>query len=233
MRRGKIFEMVPKRWGLRFKLFGVFLEINEPTIGSLSQLLLRKKEPLMSVIQVAPQRFTDARGWFTETWNEDYFQKLGIKAVFCQDNQSVSSKAGTIRGLHFQRLPRAQAKLVRCLKGRIFDVAVDLRSESPTFKKWVGVELSADRGNQLFVPAGFAHAFLTLEDDCHVAYKVDSYYAPQADGGIRWDDPELAIDWPMAGIAPILSDKDAGLPFLADSEFDFPYDGKPLVPLSN
>lgn len=187
----------------------------------------------MPVLQITPQRFNDARGWFTETWNEDRFRKLGVKGQFCQDNQSASVKAGTIRGIHFQRTPHAQAKLVRCVKGRIFDVAVDLRRESPTFKKWVGVELSAERGNQLFVPAGFGHAFLTLEDDCHVAYKVDAYYAPQADGGIRWDDPELAINWPMGDAAPILSEKDASLPFLSDSEFDFPYDGHPLVPLSN
>lgn len=186
----------------------------------------------MPVVQIIPQCFADSRGWFMETWNDDRFQKLGVKAQFCQDNQSVSKKAGTIRGLHFQRSPYAQAKLVRCLKGRIFDVAVDLRRESPTFKNWVGIELSAEQGNQLFVPAGFGHAFLTLEDDCHVAYKVDAYYAPQADGGVRWDDSELTIDWPMAGTAPILSDKDASLPFLADSDFDFPYDGNPLVSLS-
>jgi dTDP-4-dehydrorhamnose 3,5-epimerase len=122
--------------------------------------------------------------------------------------------------------------LVRCVKGRIFDVAVDLRRASPTFKKWVSIELSAERGNQLFVPAGFGHAFITLEDDCHVSYKVDAYYAPQADGGVRWDDPELAINWPTDSNSPILSDKDASLPFLSDSDFDFPYDGNPLVPLS-
>ena len=187
----------------------------------------------MPVVHIIPQRYADTRGWFTETWSEDRFQALGVTGQFCQDNQSVSAKSGTIRGVHFQRAPHAQAKLVRCLKGRIFDVAVDLRKTSPTFKKWVGVELSAERGNQLFVPAGFGHAFITLEDDCHVAYKVDAYYAPQADGGIRWDDPEVAIDWPMSGSAPILSDKDASLAFLSDSEFDFPYDSNPLVPLSN
>ncbi len=186
----------------------------------------------MPVVCITPQRHADARGWFEETWNEGLFQKLGVKGQFCQDNQSASVKAGTIRGMHFQRVPHAQAKLVRCLKGRVFDVAVDLRRASPTFKKWVGVELSAERGNQLFVPAGFGHAFMTLEDDCNVAYKVDAYYAPHADGGVRWDDPELAINWPMRGAAPILSDKDASLPFLSDSDFDFPYDGKPLVPLS-
>ena len=186
----------------------------------------------MPVVLIVPQRFQDSRGWFSETWNKDRCHNLGITAEFCQDNQSVSVKAGTIRGIHFQRAPHSQAKLVRCLKGRIFDVAVDLRSKSPTFTKWVGIELSADQGNQLFVPSGFGHAFITLEDDCHVAYKVDAYYSPQADGGIRWDDPELSINWPMVGAAPTLSDKDASLPFLADSEFDFPYDGNPLVPLS-
>ena len=187
----------------------------------------------MPVVHIKPQRFADARGWFTETWHEERFQKLGVNARFCQDNQSASSKPGTLRGLHFQRTPHAQAKLVRCLQGRIFDVAVDLRRESPTFKIWVGVELSAHRGNQLFVPAGFGHAFMTLEDDCHVAYKVDAYYAPSADGGIRWDDPELAIEWPIIVSDPILSDKDAALPLLADGDFDFPYDGNPLVSLSD
>jgi dTDP-4-dehydrorhamnose 3,5-epimerase len=186
----------------------------------------------MPVKHITPQRFADARGWFVETWNNDRFQKLGVDAQFCQDNHSASLKAGTIRGLHFQRTPYAQAKLVRCLRGRIFDVAVDLRWKSPTFKKWVGFELTADQGNQLFIPAGFGHAFITLEDDCHVAYKVDAYYAPQADGGVRWDDPDLAIEWPISSSNPILSDKDASLPFLADSDFDFPYDGHPLVPLS-
>lgn len=187
----------------------------------------------MPVVQITPQRFTDTRGWFTETWSAERFEKWGAKAAFCQDNQSVSVKEGTIRGTHFQRTPHAQAKLVRCLKGRIFDVAVDLRRASPTFKEWVGIVLSAERGNQLFIPAGFGHAFVTLEDDCHVAYKVDAYYAPQADGGIRWNDPELAIDWPMSGTVPILSDKDAALPYLADCHFDFPYDGNPLMPLSD
>lgn len=185
----------------------------------------------MSVIHVTPPRFQDARGWFSETWNRDRFRENGIDADFCQDNQSVSLKAGTVRGLHFQRAPHAQAKLVRCLKGRIYDVAVDVRRESPTFKKWVGVELSADAGNQLFLPAGYAHGFLTLEDDCYVAYKVDNYYAPHADGGIAWNDPCLAIDWPVCGLLPILSDKDSRLGLLEDSDFDFYYDGNPLIPL--
>jgi dTDP-4-dehydrorhamnose 3,5-epimerase len=187
----------------------------------------------MTVRLIKPQRHQDSRGWFSETWNKEQFQKLGIMAEFSQDNHSASAKAGTIRGLHFQHAKHAQAKLVRCVKGRIFDVAIDLRRRSPTFKHWIAAELTADLGNQLYIPAGYAHGFLTLEDDCHVIYKVDAYYAPHADGGIRWDDTELAINWPMEGSSPILSDKDASLPFLSDTEFDFPYDGNPLVPLSN
>lgn len=185
----------------------------------------------MSVIQVSPQRFSDGRGWFSETWTRHRFESWGISAEFCQDNHSLSRQAGTIRGLHFQRAPDAQAKLVRCLRGRIFDVAVDVRKASPTFGKWVGVELTAERGNQLFIPAGYAHAFLTLEDDCEVAYKVDAYYAPQSDGGIAWDDPDIAVDWPLDGLTPLLSDKDAKLPRLKDIDVDFPYNGNPLLPL--
>ncbi len=134
--------------------------------------------------------------------------------------------------MHFQRSPHTQAKLVRCLRGRIFDVAVDLRRASPTFMGYVGVELTAELGNQLFIPAGFAHGFLTLEPDCEIAYKVDGYYAPEADAGIAWDDPQLAIKWPLInGSAPLVSDKDARLPELNDAEFDFSFDGSPLLPL--
>jgi dTDP-4-dehydrorhamnose 3,5-epimerase len=185
----------------------------------------------MSVVHVTPRRFEDSRGWFCETWNQARFEDWGITASFCQDNQSLSVHAGTLRGLHFQRAPHAQAKLVRCLRGRIFDVAVDIRRASPTYKHWVGVELTAADGNQLFIPAGYAHAFLTLEDGCEVAYKVDAYYAPEADGGIAWNDPDIGIDWPSVGGAPLLSEKDAGLPRLADIDVDFPYDGRPLLPL--
>ena len=185
----------------------------------------------MTVIHVTPQRFSDSRGWFCETWTRHRFESWGIVAEFCQDNHSLSRPAGTIRGLHFQRVPDAQAKLVRCLRGRVFDVAVDVRKASPTFGQWVSVELTAERGNQLFIPAGYAHAFLTLEDDCEVAYKVDAYYAPQSDGGIAWDDPDLAIDWPLDGLSPLLSEKDAKLPRLKDIDLDFPYDGNPLLPL--
>jgi dTDP-4-dehydrorhamnose 3,5-epimerase len=186
----------------------------------------------MSVHLVTTRRFADARGWFSETFNARRFAAGGIEAAFVQDNHSLSGQEGTLRGIHFQRAPQAQAKLVRCLRGRIYDVAVDLRRASPTFGHWVGAELSSRGGEQLFVPAGFGHAFLTLEPDCEVAYKVDAYYAPEADGGIAWDDPALAIEWPLGGRQPLLSDKDASLPRLADAAFEFPYDGRPLTPLT-
>ena len=182
----------------------------------------------MSVRLVTTPRFGDARGWFSEIYNARRFADAGITAEFVQDNHSLSRPRRTLRGIHFQRPPYAQAKLVRCLRGRIFDVAVDLRRGSPTFARSVGVELSATGGEQLFVPAGFGHAFLTLEDDCEVAYKVDAYYAPESDGGIAWNDDALGIEWPLVGGDPILSDKDAALPSLAFADFDFPYDGCPL-----
>ncbi len=182
----------------------------------------------MSVIVVTPQRFEDTRGWFSESWNKARVEKIGIGLDFCQDNHSYSARRGTLRGLHFQTPPHAQAKLVRCLRGRIFDVAVDIRPASPTFKHWVGIELSAVEGNQLFIPAGYAHGFVTLEDDCEVAYKVDRYYAPKADGGIIWNDSDLAIDWPVEEPAVLLSAKDAALPLSRDVAYAFEYDGQPL-----
>jgi dTDP-4-dehydrorhamnose 3,5-epimerase len=141
----------------------------------------------------------------------------------------------TLRGIHFQRPPCAQAKLVRCLRGRIFDVAVDLRPQSPTFRAWVGEELTAEGGEQLYIPAGFGHAFLTLEPNCEVAYKVDGPYAPQSEAGIRWDDASIAAAWPLDGRGPVLSDKDATWPELDPAALNFPYDGQPLgmiVPLT-
>jgi dTDP-4-dehydrorhamnose 3,5-epimerase len=193
------------------------------------QGLLRK----MSVQMISTKRFTDNRGWFSESWNARTFASFGITSAFCQDNHSVSKPIYTLRGLHFQRAPHSQAKLIRCLRGRIFDVAVDLRQESPTYKRWVGVELSAEVGNQLFVPKGYAHGFLTLEPNCEVGYKVDAYYEPQTDGGILWNDTELAIDWPLNGAHPHLSSKDATLPTLKKAELDFCYDGNPLLPFIN
>ena len=181
-----------------------------------------------AVRRVVPKRHGDDRGWFAETYRADVLKDHGIDNAFLQDNQSFSAPAGTLRGVHFQSPPHAQAKLVRCLKGRIWDLAVDLRAGSPTYAKWVAAELTAKHGEQLFIPAGYGHPFLTLEPDCEVAYKVDDFYAPECDGGIRWDDPDLAIDWPLPVAAPELSDKDARLPLLKDFVSPFAYDGRPL-----
>jgi dTDP-4-dehydrorhamnose 3,5-epimerase len=179
-------------------------------------------------VLIRPRRIGDARGWFAETWSRSRYEAAGIVADFCQDNHSFSAATGTLRGLHFQRPPSAQAKLVRCSRGRIFDVAVDIRRGSPSFGRWVGAELSAEEGNQLFVPRGFAHGFLTLEADCEVQYKVDGYYDAAADAGVRWDDADIGVAWPDAGAPPTLSAKDERLPALAALDVDFPYDGTPL-----
>jgi dTDP-4-dehydrorhamnose 3,5-epimerase len=181
----------------------------------------------MSPIVIKPRRFGDERGWFSETYNAKKLAGHGITNAFCQDNQSLSCSVGTLRGLHFQRPPFAQAKLVRCLAGRIFDVAVDIRRASPTFGRWVGTVLSGDDGRQLYVPVGYAHAFLTLEADCMVAYKVDAYYSAECEGGVGWNDADIGIDWPLDG-DPLLSAKDAGLPTLAEVDGGFDYDGVPL-----
>lgn len=185
----------------------------------------------MSPVLITPRRYADDRGWFSETYNARKLSEVGINDNFCQDNQSLSRAAGTLRGLHFQAPPAAQAKLVRCLAGRIFDVAVDIRRKSPTFGQWVCAELSADNGMQLYVPAGYAHAFLTLEPDSAVAYKVDSFYSSASEGGIIWNDPQIAIEWPLTGLDPLLSAKDALLPTLSKFDVDFSYDGQPLAPL--
>ena len=182
---------------------------------------------------IRPTRHGDSRGWFVEVYNREAFAKVGITCTFVQDNHSLSIPAYTLRGLHFQTPSRGQDKLVRCIRGRIFDVAVDIRKGSPTFGHWVGAELSADNGHQLFIPVGFAHGFVTLEDNCEVSYKCSDTYAPANDGGIRWDDPAIGIDWQMpAGTAPELSAKDAIQPLLADFDSPFPYDGRPLAPLA-
>ncbi|QDZ06934.1 dTDP-4-dehydrorhamnose 3,5-epimerase [Sphingomonas panacisoli] len=180
-----------------------------------------------------PRRFSDSRGWFAEVYSEPAFEKLGIVCHFVQDNHALSISPFTLRGLHFQTPPHAQAKLVRCVRGRIFDVAVDVRRNSPSFGQWVGAELSADNGDQLFVPAGFAHGYLTLESNCEVAYKCSAVYAPEHDGGIRWDDPTIGVVWPLPkGIRPQLSAKDEAQPLIADFVSSFDYDGHPLTSLS-
>ena len=167
------------------------------------------------VLLITPKRHGDARGWFSETWSRKTFAELGVAADFVQDNQAFSSRKGTIRGLHFQQAPHAQAKLVRALRGAIYDVAVDVRQGSPSYGRWVAAELTAEGGEQLFVPRGFAHAYCTLTDDCEIFYKVDGLYAPQTEGGLIWNDPDLAIAWPLDG-EPALSDKDKVLPRLKD-----------------
>lgn len=165
---------------------------------------------------IAAKRFGDARGYFVETWNRKTFRDAGIDVDFCQDNLSHSAPEGTVRGLHFQTPPYAQAKLVSVLRGRIFDVVVDLRQASPSFRRHVTVELSAEEELHLFVPKGFAHGFATLVNDTTVLYKVDAHYAPLNDAGILWSDPDLAISWPVRVEEAVLSPKDAALPRLRD-----------------
>ncbi len=185
------------------------------------------------VVLLETRRFGDDRGWFSEVYNEARFHDLGIMSRFVQDNQSLSRLAGTVRGLHFQLPPRAQDKLVRCIRGRIYDVAVDIRHGSPTFGQWVGAELSAENGLQLFIPTGFAHGFITLEPDTEITYKVSDFYAPAQDSGLRWNDPDLGIKWPLpVGAAPLLSLRDEKLPMLRDFISPFAYDGRPLLPLT-
>ena len=181
---------------------------------------------------IVPKRKLDARGWLAETYNEARLRALGIDGRFVQDNQSYSQRAGTLRGLHFQAPPFAQAKLISVLYGRVLDVAVDVRRGSPTFGKHVSAELSAETGHQFYIPAGFAHGVLTLENDVVLNYKVSGYYAAAHEGGIRWDDPDIAIAWPMAAGAITLSEKDRRLPLLKDFDSPFAYDGTPLRPLS-
>ena len=169
-----------------------------------------------AVRRVVPKRHGDDRGWFSEVYRADLLAEHGIANRFLQDNQSFSAPVGTLRGLHFQVAPNAQAKLVRVLAGAILDVAVDLRSDSPSYGRHVAVRLDAAGGEQLFVPAGFAHGFCTLEPDTMVAYKVDAYYSPADDRSLRWNDPALGIDWPVTEADAILSGKDRLAPFLAD-----------------
>ncbi len=174
---------------------------------------------LSGVYIVEPQVLGDHRGFFMESWSKRDFEKAGLYYDFVQDNHSSSTLKGTLRGIHFQRGEKAQAKLVRCTRGAVLDVAVDLRPSSPNYKKWVAVELSAENKKQLLIPRGFGHGFVTLTDDVEFLYKADNYYAPEADGGIRWNDPELGVDWGIED--PILSEKDSKSPFLRDAVTGF------------
>lgn len=167
-----------------------------------------------------PRRFEDARGFFSETYSRQALRSVGIDVDFVQDNHSFSRAVGTVRGLHYQAPPAAQHKLIRVARGSVLDVAVDLRRDAPTYGSWTSVELSAERWNQVFVPAGFAHGFCTLEPDTHVLYKVSAPYAPELEGGLAWNDPDLDIRWPTLE-RYVLSDRDRALPAFAELESPF------------
>lgn len=177
------------------------------------------------IVQVTPPKFGDHRGFFSEVYKCSAFEAEGISITWIQDNQSFSALAGTVRGLHFQAPPFAQDKLIRVLRGSIFDVAVDLRKGSPTYGKWVGAELSAANWNQLLVPIGFAHGFVTLEPDTEVLYKVSAPWSREQEQAIRWNDPALGIDWPDFGGIPTLTEKDCDAPLFADLDSPFVHQG--------
>lgn len=174
---------------------------------------------------VVPQRHSDSRGYFSETFNRRTLAAAGIAFDSVQDNQSFSAARGTVRGMHFQVPPLAQTKLIRVVRGTVFDVAIDFRRGSPTFGRHVSAVLSAKRGNQLYIPAGFAHGFCTLEPETEVLYKVDKYYSTEHERGFRWDDPDLAIPWPIAPAAAVLSPRDRELPRFRDIEPAFVFEG--------
>lgn len=178
--------------------------------------------PLPGLMILTPRRFGDARGFFSESWNARAMAEAGLDYDFVQDNHSLSARKGTLRGLHYQSPPRAQAKLVRCGRGALWDVAVDARAGSPTYGQWFGLELSFDNGRQLMIPAGFLHGFVTLTDDVEIVYKCTDFYAPDCDGAVAWD--SCGIDWPLDG-APVLSDKDAAAPAFATLDSPFAWEG--------
>ncbi|MFN0024664.1 MAG: dTDP-4-dehydrorhamnose 3,5-epimerase [Parvularculaceae bacterium] len=180
-----------------------------------------RQTEIEGVVVLTPKRWTDVRGYFVETWNAERFRAAGINQVFVQDNHSYSAEAGTVRGLHFQAPPRAQGKLVRVLRGAVIDVAVDVRRGSPTFGRSARALLSAENGAQLFVPEGFLHGFATLEPHTDVAYKVTDFYSQAHDGGVLWNDPDLAIDWGIDHARAVLSDKDAKAPRFTDFQTPF------------
>lgn len=186
--------------------------------------MLIEKTGLPGILILTPRRFGDARGWFSEVWNRKVLADAGIAVDFVQDNHSYSRDVGTVRGLHFQSPPHAQAKLVRCGRGRVFDVAVDIRKGSPSFGKWAGVELSAENGRQILIPAGFLHGFVTREPDSELLYKCSDFYAPECDGAVRFDDPDLGIDWGIDPAAAILSDKDRAAPAFRNFATPFVYE---------
>ncbi len=169
---------------------------------------------LSGPVLIRPERHGDSRGYFMETFRDGWFRETIADVAFVQDNQAMSVEAGTIRGLHFQRAPMAQGKLIRCLRGSVFDVAVDIRPQSPSFGQWLGVTLTADAGEQLWLPEGFAHGYCTLAADTEIFYKVTAPYSPAHEGGIAVDDPDIAIDWPVSLETAVLSPRDRALPSL-------------------
>ncbi len=177
------------------------------------------KTKLDGVLIIDPLSFGDSRGWFFESYSKSKFVNSGINVDFIQDNHSMSSKCGTLRGIHFQNTPKAQTKLIRCTKGKVLDIVVDLRKGSPTYKKWLSIELSENNKRELLIPKGFAHGFLTLTDNVEIQYKVDEYYSPEHDRSIKYNDPDLNINWNIEH--PFLSDKDINAPFLKDSDINF------------
>lgn len=185
-----------------------------------------KPLPIDSLVEIQPKLLGDARGYFAETFRQNWFDAHVADVNFVQENQSLSSAVGTIRGLHFQSHPHAQGKLVRCVQGAIFDVAVDIRQGSPTFGQWAGVTLSAESCNQLWIPEGFAHGFCTLVPDCIVSYKVTGYYSRDHDLGLSWNDPDIGIAWPAEADAGTLSAKDQTQPTLSALPHYFDYQGE-------
>jgi dTDP-4-dehydrorhamnose 3,5-epimerase len=185
-----------------------------------------EKTPIQGVVVFSPARFGDDRGWFVETWNAARMSELGYPISFVQDNHSMSAQTGTLRGLHYQRAPHAQDKLVRCTQGAIFDVAVDVRRGSPTYGKWYGVDLTPENGKQILVPKGCLHGFVTRAPMTEVQYKCSDVYAKDCDGAVRWDDPMLAIDWGLHE-TPVLSAKDAAAPSFADFQSPFSIEDQP------
>ena len=187
--------------------------------------MLIEQTPLSGVLILTPARHGDARGFFSESWSRKVLAGHGIDLDFVQDNHSLSATVGTVRGLHFQSPPHAQDKLVRCGRGALFDVAVDIRVGSPTYGRWFGIKLTAVNSKQLLVPKGFLHGFVTLEPDTEIVYKCTDYYAPECDGAVRFDDPAIGIDWGFDTGAAVLSAKDKAAPVLADFASPFVYEG--------
>ena len=188
-------------------------------------MTLFRRLAIPELMEIVPPRFGDRRGYFCEAYKRAAFEAEGLRIDWIQDNQSFSAQAGTVRALHCQVPPVAQDKLVRVIRGAIFDVAVDLRKESPTYGGWVGCELSAEKGNQLLVPIGFAHGFMTLEPDTEVLYKVSAPYSIEHERAIIWNDPDIAIEWPDPGAGVVLSDRDKAAPRFVDFASPFDYEG--------